>query len=239
MAKFIRFERCPKCEEKGLDRAGDNLAMYNDASGHCFSCGYHIHPRRLPISRIEDHGTEDKALLPGDYSRQIPTAAWKWLLQYQLSHSYWRPFVGYSQAHERLVFTYGTPVKFSIGRYLGEKSPGKPKWRLWGDGHGYVEVLGKEHKGPVVVVEDIISNHKVSQVVPSICLFGTNIHTAAIEALKASKRPVVLWLDGDQYPHLPKKIGRLQTLLSHPVRYIITDRDPKEHTLDEIRELTK
>src|SRR5699024_2719226 len=34
---------CPKCRERGEDRAGDNFHFYGEGlGGHCFSCGYTI-----------------------------------------------------------------------------------------------------------------------------------------------------------------------------------------------------
>jgi hypothetical protein len=48
---------------------------------------------------------------------------------------------------------------------------------------------------------------------------------------------VALWLDLDQWGSIPKKINRLQTFLNVPVRFIKTDKDPKEYGLDEIREI--
>jgi len=33
--------RCPSCATKGHDRAGDNLANYDDGHSYCFSCGYY------------------------------------------------------------------------------------------------------------------------------------------------------------------------------------------------------
>lgn len=34
--------RCPNCEKKGRDRKGDNLAIYSDGHGYCFSCGFYL-----------------------------------------------------------------------------------------------------------------------------------------------------------------------------------------------------
>ena len=117
--------------------------------------------------------------------------------------------------------------------------PDKRKWRFWGDGHEYVEILSPEKKGPVVLVEDLISAHKVAQVSPCLCLFGTHIHDNALKVLMDAKRPVCLWLDSDQYPLLSKKIGRLKAVLRHPVWYVRTDKDPKEYSLEEIKEFIK
>jgi hypothetical protein len=247
MGKCIGYEACPKCTLAGRDRRGDNLARYGDASAHCFSCGYHIHPKYYVREVKEEHGTENKAVLPSDFTREIPAACWKWLLQYGLPYSYWKEFTGYSPAEERLVLTVGRPVRFSIGRYIAgsggkgtEANRQAPrKWRLYGEGHGYVEVLGRVDEGPgrIVLVEDIISWHKVAQVAPCVCLFGTGVHNEAFKILNKHKMPVIIWLDADQRSLLAPKINRLQTFLNVPVTWITTEKDPKGYSLEEIKSI--
>jgi hypothetical protein len=181
-------------------------------------------------------------VLPLDFSRDIPAEAWKWLLQYGLSYTYWLPYCGYSEETSRLVFTVGSPTRFSIGRYVGSdakarqrEDPTFRKWRIWGDRQGYCDVLGEvAPESVIVLVEDLISWHKVGQVAPSICLFGTKVHDNVIRKLIALKRPVALWLDADQYALLAPKLNRLQTFLEAPVRFIKTPGDPKKYTLEEI-----
>jgi hypothetical protein len=213
-----------------------------------------VFPRTLVRKEKEEVNVdEDKAVLPRDFTREVPAAGWKWLLQYGLPYSYWKPYTGYSPYDDRLVLTFGNPVRFSIGRYLGKEvgekgSDGRwikrppRKWFFWGDGHGYVEILDNSQAGSgeaVVLVEDLISAHKVSHVAPCLCLFGTNIHEVALKELIAFKRPVTLWLDKDQQALLPAKINRLAAFLRHPVRHVVTDKDPKAYSLDEIKELLK
>jgi hypothetical protein len=250
MGRFVGYAPCPKCRARGADRRGDNLAIYSDGSAHCFAnCGYHKHPR-LYVRKEVNHADENKAVLPRDFTREVPAAGWKWLLQYGLPYSYWKPFTGYSPAEERLILLVGDPTVFSIGRYVGgnaeqraRESPGFRKWRIYGDRAGFAQVLGTENTGPteavapIVLVEDIISWHKVAQVAPSLCLFGTDIHSKAIQVLKPFKRPVSLWLDEDQYGVLPKKITRLQTFLDVPVAFIRKRKDPKEYSTQEIKEI--
>lgn len=82
-----------------------------------------------------------------------------------------------------------------------------------------------------------MSAHKVAQVTPTLPIFGTNLYPKVIASLRALKRPVALWLDGDQWGVLAPKINRLQTFLNVPVRFIRTDKDPKRYSLDEIKEI--
>lgn len=239
MAKVIRFEACPRCRERGQDRRGDNLGVYADESAHCFSCGHHIFPRfQLTFVNKESHIDDSKKdILPRDFTREVPAECWKWLLQYGLSYTYWKTYCGYSPSANRLILTYGNPIQFSQGRGF---TVGDSKWKNYGDRYALSEPIGKELAGEVVVVEDLISAHKVGQVTPALPLFGTTVSDIAVKALRAMDRPVVLWLDQDQYQLLPKKIHRLQTLLRHPVRYVSTVKDPKALSLEEIKnELVK
>lgn len=241
MARFSGYTPCPKCRERGADRSGDNLANWMDGSAHCFSCGYHVPPpfQLTFINKEEDKDDKEKAVLPRDFQRShIPAAAIKWIIQYGLPWSYWKAHCGYSEEEGRLVITVGDPIKFSQGRLI-DQSLGKRKWKFYGDGHNYVEVIGATLSGEVVLVEDLISAHKVGQHVPCIPIFGTTIHDVVVAELQRLNRPVRLWLDADQYPLLPKKINRLQGLLRHPVRYIFTEKDPKECSMEQIKELTK
>jgi hypothetical protein len=190
------------------------------------------------LQKEEDKDDKEKAVLPRDFSRQVPPAAIKWIIQYGLPWSYWKPYCGYSEEEGRLVITVGEPVKFSQGRLI-DQSLGKRKWKFYGDGHNHVEVIGAEIPKEVVLVEDLISAHKVGQHAPCIPIFGTTVHDVVVAELQKLNRPVRFWLDSDQYPLLGKKIARLQTFLRHPVRYIYTEEDPKSVPMDRIKELVK
>lgn len=262
MGRFQKYVPCPRCRARGADSSGDNLATYEDGSMHCFACGYHRHATHY-VARVREvkNGSENKGALPFDFTRDVPARAWKWLLQYGLPYSYWKPYCGYSPAEERLILTVGDPIRFSIGRYIAEETSclqhlsvpvpseaakvlpvrvsGFRKWRLYGDRHSHAELLGAQRQDAtqVVVVEDLISGHKVAQVQPTLPLFGTDLFTKAMLVMKGFKRPITLWLDEDQYGVLPKKINRLQTFLDVPVRFIRKRKDPKEYSLEEIQEI--
>jgi hypothetical protein len=232
MSKFLRHEQCPKCAERGADRTGNNLGVYADGSLHC--CGYHRGPDfKIGLNNlIEESDDTKKALLPSDYTKEIPTEYWKWLLQYGLPYSYWQARCGYSEKEGRLIFLIGSPPAFALGRC---NDVGASKWKVYGDKSSYVEVVSEQLSGKVVLVEDVVSAHKVGQVATCIPLFGTSIGDRVIAKLQDLNRPVVLWLDRDQYVNLSKKMGRLQALLSPEVDYISTRKDPKEYTAEEIK----
>lgn len=234
MSKFVHHEQCPKCAERGADRRGNNLGVYSDGSLHCYSCGYHKSPSfRLKHLIKEERNDYEKTVLPRDFTKEVPSTAWKWLLQYGLTYSYWQAYCGYSEKEGRLIFPVGTPTQFSIGRSF---TVGAGKWKIYGDKSSYVEVISNQVSEKVVLVEDLISAHKVGQVSTAIPLFGTSIYDNVIKKLRDLNLPVVIWLDDDQYALLPKKINRLQALLGLPVSYIHTPKDPKEYSLTEIME---
>ena len=237
MAKFLRYEPCPKCRENGRDRRGDNLAVYSDGGIHCYACGYHRNARLYLKTEPEKY--EQTSALPRDFTREVPAAGWKWLLQWGLPYSYWKTFTGYSPSTERLILTHGEPIEYCVGRYIGTDA-GQRKWRAWGDRLRTATILGDTATNPtkeLIIVEDLISAHKVAQVVPCLPLFGTSLYPKAIAALRALKRPTTLWLDRDQYTLLAPKINRLQAVLNVPVRFVSTDKDPKAYSLDEIKEI--
>lgn len=237
MARFVKLEACPRCTENGRDRHRDNFGIYSDGGGHCFACGFHRPPQyRLKLLIKETVDDYPKTVLPSDFTKEIPAAGWQWLLQYGLSMSYWKTYCGYSAKENRVIFPIGNPTSFSIGR---DFTMGERKWKVYGDKSSYVEVISRELSEKVVLVEDIVSAHKVGQVTSAIPLFGTSIHDNVIKRLIELDRPVVLWLDDDQYRMLPRKINRLMTLLPKQATYIRTVKDPKSYTEKEIQEILK
>jgi hypothetical protein len=251
--------RCPKCEENGKDSRGDNLIVWPDGSTHCFACGRHTYPKHYVVKEKEN---VPKSLLPFDFTREVPAAAWKWLLQYSLPLSYWKECVGYSPSTHRLIFKVGNPLAFSIGRFIQEcvhpvegsrdvsdyplqqrggsvvqRVKGNTKWFVWGDCHRHAEVINPNEGESIILVEDLISGHKVGQLTTTIPLFGTAVHNPVMYYLMNDLRPVKLWLDKDQEGNVKKTAIRLQTILNKPVDIIITDNDPKLLTTQQIKEL--
>lgn len=110
------------------------------------------------------------------------------------------------------------------------------KWFCWGDSHKHAERLGHLRESSVLV-EDVVSAHKVSQVEEAIPLFGTTIYPIHIAALRGTDKPIVLWLDADQAGNVQKKALRLQMLTNRPVSIVHTREDPKSLSLNEIKQV--
>ena len=246
MSKFLRYEACPKCRERGGDRRGDNLGVWQDGSYYCFSCHY---SKKTPVyNRIktdEEISTKDKAKLPYDFSTDIPSRAWKWLLQYGLSWRYWQPHCGYSERESRLIIKVGNPLDFSLGRYIPPEqgasdvavSPAPRKWFAYGACHERSHLIGDySNVKEIVCAEDIISSHKIAAAgYCALPLFGTSVHDCHLRTLRHIGLPVVMWLDADQKALAAKRGHRLSVLLGKPVRNLFTDSDPKELSISNIK----
>ena len=240
-------EPCPRCRERGADTRGDNLVVWPDGSAHCFSCSYHRFPKHF-IPRARELNVA-KALLPGDFTREVPASALKWLLQYGLPWSYWKDQIGYSPTEERLVFLVGSPTQFSIGRFVGMAVAGRTprKWYVWGDSHRHAEIVAAcgssdvvhsdTKDKPTVLCEDLVSAHKIANAgFIAMPLFGVNWHPCHVYYLMQEQRPIVLWLDKDQAGTIMRKTMGLQALVGCPVSTVSTDNDPKELSFKEINE---
>lgn len=239
MARFEYYEQCPKCLERGKDSRGDNCAVYSDGGRHCFSCGFHTFPKHY-TPRIQEKERLNATVLPSDFTREVPAHALKWLLQYRLPYSYWKPFIGWSEKDMRLVFTVGEGPDFSIGRYCGEPDKEKRKWFVWGNCHQSPHILGdyqKDEASCIVLVEDLISAHKIASTgIPCLPLFGTKIFTSCIPVLRHIGLPIVLWLDKDQENILARKCQWLSVVTGQRVSYRVTALDPKCLTKEQINE---
>lgn len=238
MSRFSHYESCPKCREIGRDNRGDNLGVYADGSKHCWSCGYHRFPSHW-VAPERGRGVDiDETMLPADFTREVPARAWKWLLQYGLGFSYWKPFVGWSEKDSRLVFTVGNPTQFSIGRFIPseEGTTSTRKWFVWGESHTRAHVYGDYRQSKtVVLVEDLISAHKIGQIQSCIPLFGTKVFDACIPVLRHIGLPVTIWLDADQQGTIQKKASNLSLITGLPVSYRFTKDDPKSLSLENIK----
>lgn len=227
-------QECPKCP---LDWDKDNLILYDDGSAHCFSCGHHIGPKYFTGEKRERNNSKATANLPNDSTTEIPPRALVWLLQYGLSLHFWRPLIQWSAKAERLIITPQVGCTFAQGRYFGEKA-GAPKWKSYGDTHKVAVHLKQEgaNTDRIVLVEDVISAHKVSHVCQALPLFGVAVFPGALTLLKYLGVPAVMWLDRDQDALAPKQAARLNMFTGLDVSYISSSIDPKLLSFDEIKE---
>lgn len=230
----MRRKACPSCRTKGQDRKGDNLVLYQDGGAHCFACGYTEKARFNPRFTKEPPKPIRDTVLPYDFTKEVPKEGWEWLKQWGISPLYWKEHCGYSPREHRLIFPYGKdPIRYAQGRALCSGI----KWSSYGQRPLEYEPVGAGLLDKVVLVEDIISAHKVGFVAKAVPLFGTKLYPGVLRLLKQLGLPVVVWLDGDQWGFdLAGLINTLQ-LQGLEVSVVHTKEDPKRISVTKIKEL--
>jgi DNA primase len=94
------------------------------------------------------------------------------------------------------------------------------------------------HAGAVTLTEDILSAFKVGLVAEGWSMMGTALTPRIVELLLQRGGPVNVWLDPDAAGRAgATKACRELRALGVPVRRIVSAKDPKNHSLLEIKEL--
>jgi hypothetical protein len=238
----IRKERCPQCAKLGNDRSGDNLAIYNDGHTYCFRCGYGSRRTRI-VKPVDEVKQPEQLFLPQDVTTELPYEARKWLNQYDLTRmDISGNNVMWSEQLQRIIFPYfnETGLLAWQGRYVEKEiqadkkriDSSPAKWYSQGKIHEIIHPI-KVRDSTAVLVEDIISAIKVSRVQGSIPIFGSNISAKHWLRLKHIVDRVWVWLDPDMRSK-SVKMAFMGQLLGIRTTCIFSDKDPKEHSFDEI-----
>jgi hypothetical protein len=173
---------------------------------------------------------------------EYPDVVLDWVGQYELSMgTLLRNRVMWSPSKERLIFPIiGGEDDFIA--YAGRNfnlSDGKPKWVAYGDLKNTYHIMGNQLKAPLVICEDIVSALKLSSIAQSMPLFGNNIGIERWKRLfKLMPRgsQYVIWLDPDMRTKAVEE-SALGSSIGLKIRTILSDKDPKEHPYDEIRNI--
>ena len=227
--------RCPACAEKGRDRSGDNLGVYDDGHSYCWSCGYwgrgdlasritsNLHKQVKPIQD-----------LPEDISQELGQEALDWLAQYfdKPQRCLW------SESEKKLFFMF--PNGEYQYRYFGD-NPKHPKWVGYGINENLIHIEGDKkpkihHPNSLVLVEDIISAMKVGHsTLPTMCLFGSNISLKRLATIKQlGYDEVIIWLDWDKREYAIKAAQQAQAI-GLKASVIHTQLDPKDYDYESIK----
>ncbi len=238
IAKCIKHEPCPQCGSR------DNLGRYEDGSAWCFGCGYWERAERTVASlgtlfqdkrKVSDGGIE----LPPNLSETLTIEQQLWLNKYNLTQK---------EIKENDILCSNTALVFvcSIGdKVIGYQSrefpEGKPKYKTKGNAVDMsMSVLCKEStdlgSSKLFFVEDRISAIKVSRCVPTVPLFGSHLATELLERVKNQFTSFGLWLDPDKRKSAFKQCLNLKQK-GFNIYPVFSDKDPKEHTDEEIKQI--
>jgi hypothetical protein len=241
MSNFVQHHPCPKCGSR------NNLGEWDDGHKHCFGCGYYV-PSNITsaksverlLSPVINSGYGE---LPSDVTEDIPREPLAWLMKYSLTKQEISEnnFL-WSSRNEMLIVPYRENGKLVLwqGRYFPSRTP-----KAFTDGRPDSVVLrpalidGVEvPDGRIVVVEDPISAIKVNRVCSATPLLGSSLSMHKSVLLSRTFSHLTLWLDYDKISSMIKFWNQYKVLFRN-VDIITKERDPKEYTTDEIKEILK
>jgi len=226
-SRFLGHLPCPKCGSK------DNLGDYDDHQ-FCFGCGYRLIKGDVKSLRARLNyrsNSQEIAEEIQDISvvKDIPPPAMRWLYSYGISRSEIDLYIpGYNLDRDLLILYKDT-------NYWQARSFQGHKTKYLSMGIKPLIKYGDSNK--VVLVEDILSALKLGRVLCGRPLLGTSIPKLLVPILKGYST-VYVWLDRDKATLAIQHKRYLQELGIN-AKVIISPKDPKEYTTEELKEWLK
>lgn len=230
-----------KCFDCG---AGRGLAEYEDGT-FCHACHTKTKSRSL-IKQEKAVKKELKVPMWDGTDQEWPREAFNWLIKYADNGQLTFDKVFWSDEYKRIVFP--SPCgKAAWMRSVNEQ----PKWLFVGDKDAVfcyekyprnlpncpIEVY---QSNAICLVEDVVSAIKVSEVMDSMALGGTVLKDNIYSYIgNNGYQKVYIFLDGDGAGRKGAEQIRKKLALLCDTVIIRSNRDPKEHMIDEIKELLK
>ena len=231
MSHLLYKTRCPACAESGRDRAGDNLGVYSDGHAFCYSCGYTTGATLQGKLNKQTKEHKEIPAYPEDITNKLGREVYFWLLKYFEPKDF--PRCLYSPSERKLYFPLDSGAYQY--RYFGDNKD-HPKWVGYGINENLIYIKGTMPSTKLVLVEDIISAHKVGHIIPTLCLFGSNISLKRLAAIKLlGYTKIIIWLDWDKRGYAIKA-AQLAQSIGLTASVIHTQLDPKDYSEEQINE---
>jgi len=222
---------------------------------HCHNCGSSgfirakdLSPNELlnrfnNLSVIPSTSTCAKSVkLPYDFSTKIPNLGLQWFYKYGIFEDVIKKYsFGFSEKYNRIVmpvFDDGELVYYQ-SRTLDTPTKSNPKYinvRQSGAKSVFFKSFAYKDSDKLVVVEDILSACKVGLVTNAVSLLGSYIPDSFVNVCKDFDK-IYIWLDRDKLREALKYANRLRYLLNKQVIVICKPLDPKEYSIEVIREI--
>lgn len=247
---FSHNEACPRCRRMGNDTAGDNLGVYSDGHAHCWACGFYRPSNIGARFRLYTPAKPVLIHLPEDSDTIYSDRALSWMLQYSLTKKdlllnkvLWSEEGVYinlkgekTQCKDLLIFPFWNDGELLgwIGRYFG-RVPGVPKWITRGKMQEIYHILPGKDRKTIILTEDLLSAIKINKVGhESMPVLGIHAKGRFKHLKLLGYTDVVLWLDPDMHKEMIKqsRVGALEGL---QMRVVLSSKDPKCHTAEEIQ----
>ena len=247
MARFLKHIGCSRCG------SSDANAVYEDGSQFCFSCrkptGSKVSPY-VASSLRPDAEEETKVVLPSDVTQNYPEHAVAWCNKYDITvEQMLQNNMVYSKWKDQLIFTFygntGDLLAYQA-RNLNPVSKAK-RYYTCGDVNSLLPIYHCRHPLPegvnsrrLVLVEDCLSAIKVAYTeglgASAMCLLGSGISRTKLSRLRPFYDLLDVFLDPDMW-HKSLSIVKQAQLLGFRTRPVQSDRDPKEHSYLELKDL--
>lgn len=182
--------------------------------------------------------------LPSDFTPDLSKhpKAYAWLMSLGITDQQIEHYgIGYSRYFDRLIFPVYMDRKlvFWQGRTFRPVTRENPKWlsvRVPRNQTVFFSAKGPCSSDTVVLVEDILSAIKISNVTHAVALFGVYIPDLLMWRIHKSKLQAVIWLDQDKTDRGLHYMARFRAA-GIPTRVRSTPLDPKKYTPKQIKEI--
>jgi hypothetical protein len=186
--------------------------------------------------KLYQHGTHpqsDPYLDTDGFTARIPAVALQWLYRYQVTdkeiHDHgicWNP------AKDCLVLPVfdGSRLVVTNSRYFGD-NPDHPKYVTKGYKNQHFKLFPRDGN-TLVLCEDYLSALRVGRKYSAIPLLGAHVPLDLVLPLLGRYSCILVWLDPDKRLEAIKAANRISQYISS--RAVLSDRDPKEYTDEEI-----
>lgn len=255
MNRFLYHTSCERCG------SSDAKAIYSQGDSFCFSCrsvnSAKISPYVSQNARQQDDAEmQDKTVrYPSDATKHYSEGALAWCKKYEITvEQLLKETIYYSSARDQLIFGFEADEKLLAyqARNLNPVSKGK-RYYTCGDVNELLPIYpcrypvsGSINSRRLVLVEDCLSAIKVAAVgcdascealgADAMPLLGSGISRQKLSRLRPFYDVLDVFLDPDMW-HKSLGIVKQAQLLGFQARPIQSDRDPKEHSTEELRKL--
>ena len=257
MARFLKHIGCDKCG------SSDGKAIYSDGGSFCFVCRSTGNAKISPYVSQNARQQDDAEMLikavryPSDATKHYSEGALAWCKKYEITvEQLLKETIYYSAARDQLIFGFeaeGRLIAYQA-RNLNAVSKAK-RYYTCGDVNNLLPIypcrfpLSGSINEPqtslinarrLVLVEDCLSAIKTSYVeglyAVAMPLLGSGINLCKLTQLKRFYEILDVFLDPDMW-HKSLGIVKQAQLLGFQARAVQSDRDPKEHSTDDLRKL--
>lgn len=249
MNRFLYHTSCDRCG------SSDARAVYSAGDSFCFSCRKPTSSKVSPYALLHTQQTEEqsdsrKVVLPPDVGTAYSMEAVAWAAKYEITvPQLLQEGVVYSPYKDQLIFTWLSPDGSLLAyqaRNLNAVSKAK-RYFTCGDVNELLPIYpcrfplsGNSNPRHLVLVEDCLSAIKISYCgglgASSMPLLGSGISRTKLSRLRPFYDVLDVFLDPDMW-HKSLNIVHQAQLLGFQARPVQSDRDPKEHSYSQLKEL--